>query len=61
MSRISPVRKAIAAALTGVTAWGVTAQVDGIDRAEWWGLAAILVGAFLVWLLPNAEVPVGQD
>lgn len=46
-------RKALAAALTGVATWGITAQPDGIDGAEWWGLFGVLVGAFLVWLTPN--------
>ena len=47
------IAKSIAAALTGLTTWGVTAQANGIDGAEWWGLATVLVGAFLVWLTPN--------
>jgi hypothetical protein len=50
---IAPWRKAIAAALTGTVTWGATAQVDGIDPGEWWGLAAVLAGAVLVWLIPN--------
>ena len=53
---MSTVRKAIAAALTGIATWGITAQPDGIDPAEWWGLFGVLVGAALVWLVPN-EVP----
>lgn len=52
---MSTVRKAIAAALTGIATWGATAQVDGIDAAEWWGLFGVLVGAVLVWLIPNEE------
>ncbi len=47
------IRKAIAAALTGVATWGITAQPDGISGAEWWGLFGVLVGAALVWLVPN--------
>ena len=47
------IRKSIAAALTGIATWGITAQPDGIDSAEWWGLFGVLVGAFLVWLVPN--------
>lgn len=53
MHDLSNVRKAIAAALTGIATWGATAQVDGIDTAEWWGLFGVLVGAFLVWLTKN--------
>lgn len=49
-------RKAIAAALTGIATWGATAQIDGIDSAECWGLFGVLVGAFLVWLVPNDSV-----
>ena len=50
---MNTVRKSIAAALTGIATWGITAQPDGIDSAEWWGLFGVLVGAFLVWLVPN--------
>lgn len=49
-------RKAIAAALTGLATWGGTAQIDGIDGAEWWGLFGVLTSAFLVWLIPNEEL-----
>lgn len=54
---MNTVRKAIAAALTGLAVWGATAQPDGIDGAEWWGLFGVLAGAFVVWLIPNSEVP----
>jgi hypothetical protein len=50
---VNTVRKSIAAALTGLASWGVTAHPDGIDGLEWWGLFGVLVGAFLVWLTPN--------
>lgn len=53
MTGITTWRKAVAAALTGTVTWGATAQVDGISAAEWWGLAGVLVGAFIVWLVPN--------
>lgn len=53
MTRIAAWRKALAAALTGTVTWGATAQVDGIDPAEWWGLAGVLAGAVVVWLIPN--------
>ena len=56
---MNTVRKSLAAALTGVVTWGVTAQTNGIDGAEWWGLASVLVGAFLVWLTPNEPVDEG--
>lgn len=46
-------RKAIAAGLTGIATWGATAQVGGIDTAEWWGLFGVVVSAALVWLVPN--------
>lgn len=53
---MTTIRKAIAAALTGTATWGGTAQVDGIDGAEWWGLFGVLVTAALVWLIPNEDV-----
>lgn len=48
-------RKAIAAGLTGLATWGGTAQTNGIDGAEWWGLVGVLVSATLVWLVPNSD------
>lgn len=56
---MTTIRKAIAAALTGIATWGITAQPDGFDSAEWWGLFGVLVGAILVWLTPN-ETPVSE-
>ncbi len=53
--QVNSARKAIAAALTGIATWGGTAQIDGIDGAEWWGLFGVLVSAVLVWLIPNEE------
>lgn len=55
MSKIAEWRKAIAAAVLGVPAWGVVAQVDGIEPVEWWGLAGVLATALVVWLVPNSE------
>lgn len=52
-------RKAAAAALTGTATWGITAQPSGIDGAEWWGLFGVLVGAVLVWLVPNEPADEG--
>lgn len=56
MTKISEWRKALAAAVLGVPAWGVVAQVDGIEPVEWWGLAGVLATALVVWLVPN-EAP----
>lgn len=58
MTKIAEWRKAIAAALTGIATWGVTAQADGITAGEWWGLFGVLVGAALVWLVPNQSAAV---
>jgi hypothetical protein len=58
---VNTVRKSIAAALTGLASWGVTAHPDGIDGLEWWGLFGVLVGAFLVWLTPNEPENVNID
>lgn len=55
MTSLLTARKAIAAALTGIASWGATAQVGGIDGAEWWGLFGVLAGAAIVWLVPNSE------
>lgn len=53
-TKIAAWRKAIAAALTGTAAWGVTAAAqDGIDPVEWWGLFGVLASAAVVWLIPN--------
>jgi len=54
---VNAARKAIAAGLTAIATWGGTAQVDGIEPAEWWGLFGVLVAAFLVWLVPNSPEP----
>lgn len=46
-------RKTIAAVVGVVITWGVTAQPDGIEAAEWWGLAAAVAGAFGVFQVAN--------
>lgn len=48
-------RKALAALVVGIPAWGAAAQPDGISAGEWWGLAGVLSAAFLVWLVPNSD------
>jgi hypothetical protein len=58
---VPTIRKSIAAALTGIASWGVTAHPDGIDGLEWWGLFGVLVGAFLVWLTPNEPATVSAS
>ena len=52
------VRKSIAAALTGLVAWGTSVTVSNpthITSSEGVQLAGVLVAAFLVWLIPNEE------
>lgn len=53
---ISTVRKAIAQLLTGLVTWGsavVVSEPARITSSEWMVLAGGLVGAILVWLVPN--------
>lgn len=53
---MTTVRKAIAQALSGVLAWGTAVTVSGpaqITSSEWIVAAGVVVGAFLVWLIPN--------
>lgn len=53
MTVIAQYRKTLAAIIGAVVTWGLTAQSDGIDGAEWWGLAAILATALGVYQAPN--------
>lgn len=49
MTHLPAYRKTVAAVIGAVITWGGTAQVDGIDGAEWWGLAfavATVLGVF---------------
>jgi hypothetical protein len=46
--------KALAAALGGLATWlTTTALDDGIEMEEVWGLAAAVIGAIIVYLVPN--------
>lgn len=49
-------RKAIAAFVSLVGTWGITAAADGhISAVEWFGLLAVVGGTGAVWGLPNDE------
>lgn len=50
------IKKAIAALLTGLLAWGGSVVVSNptqITAGEWVQAGGVAVGAFLVWLVPN--------
>lgn len=51
---MSKYAKAIAAFLTTLSGWGVTASPNGIDGAEWWGLLGVLTATFAVYAVPNS-------
>jgi len=53
---VSTIRKAIAAAVTGLLTWltAVTMSAsEAITAAEWVTLAGVAAAAFLTWLVPN--------
>lgn len=53
---MNTIRKAIAAALTGLVANAtavVVSEPAQITAGEWVTIAGTLVAAFLVWLIPN--------
>lgn len=56
---MSGIRKALAALVALVGAWGITAAADGqVDAVEWFGLLAVLGGTGAVWGIPNdTEAP----
>lgn len=57
MDTISTIRKAIAQLLAGVLTWAtavVVSEPARITASEWVVLAGVGVGAFMVWLVPNA-------
>lgn len=55
MDFIRQSKKAWAPLFVAVPAWGAVAQIRGIDGVEWWGLAGIIGGAVLAWMVPNDQ------
>lgn len=53
MNHLPAVRKTIAALVGAVLTWGTVAQVDGIETAEWWGLAVAVATVVGVFGVPN--------
>lgn len=59
MQKPSEIRKSIATGLTGALAWGTSVVVSAptqVTAGEWVQLGGVIVGAFLVWLIPNKTV-----
>lgn len=52
--------KAIAAFLTALGGWGITAAPDGYSQAELWGLCAVVVAGLSVYAMPN-KPPTGEE
>lgn len=55
MSNLPAFRKTIAALVGAVLTWGTVAQVDGIEGAEWWGLAVAVATALGVYNVTNED------
>jgi hypothetical protein len=61
MSNLPAYRKTIAAIVGAVITWGATAQDDGIQAVEWWGLAAALATVLGVYGVANEPAPDDGD
>lgn len=60
MTNLAQYKKTIVAVIGAALAWGYTAQVDGIDSTEWWGLAIAVATAAGVYQARNTA-PLRRD
>ena len=57
MPMLRAYKKTIAAIVGAVLTWGLTAQDDGIQAAEWWGLGVAVATALGVYQVSNEPNP----